>query len=277
MDLNVKIHFTGLFMPWHRAYLNAFEMILKEKCEYEGTQPYWDWSANTEDFFNSKIFDPSPTSGFGGNGDPDNDYQITDGAFSTGFLRAYPVPHTIRRNFTLKAWQGRGGPFADHSGPPIDPEKMANATFTKEEVKKLVEGFKGDFEGFQAYFEWFQGAHAGVHSIINADMLGLCPRNATDCAPGPKWSANDPLFFMHHAMVDKVWYDWQNEHPSNFWSYHGGSVQAFENFESYSQAPNGEWPYLNLNSKIPADGMFEEYTIFDVLDTTGGKLCYVYE
>jgi tyrosinase len=133
-------------------------MVLKDQCGYNGAQPYWNWSLDTEDFFNSKIFDPSPTSGFGGNGDPNNDYEITNGGFSTDFVRAYPVPHNIRRNFTLQPWAnlGSGGPFADHSKPPIDPEKLANTTFTNAEVQKLVEGFRGDFEGFQAHFEYFQ-------------------------------------------------------------------------------------------------------------------------
>jgi tyrosinase len=136
--------------------MHAFETMLKDKCGFNGTQPYWNWSLNTEDFFNSKIFDPSRISGFGGNGDPNNDYEITNGGFSTDFPLAYPVPHNLRRNFTLKPWQGRPSVFADHTAPPIDPEKMANTSFSKAEVQKLVEGFRGDFEGFQAYFEAFQ-------------------------------------------------------------------------------------------------------------------------
>ncbi|KIM83216.1 hypothetical protein PILCRDRAFT_7176 [Piloderma croceum F 1598] len=40
---------------------------------------------------------------------------------------------------------------------------------------------------------------------------------------------SEPLFFMHHAMVDKVWSDWHHRHSSNFWAYEGGSVQAIEN------------------------------------------------
>ena len=32
-----------------------------------------------------------------------------------------------------------------------------------------------------------------------------------------------------------------------------------------------------LNSKIPADGLFPELTIADVMDTTGEYLCYIYE
>ena len=31
------------------------------------------------------------------------------------------------------------------------------------------------------------------------------------------------------------------------------------------------------SSVIPGDGLWEETTIGDVLDTVGGRLCYVYE
>ena len=34
---------------------------------------------------------------------------------------------------------------------------------------------------------------------------------------------------------------------------------------------------FQLNSTIPADGMFPEVSIGDVMNTTGGFLCYVYE
>ena len=34
---------------------------------------------------------------------------------------------------------------------------------------------------------------------------------------------------------------------------------------------------IQLDSIIPADGMFPEVTIRDVMNTTGGHLCYVYE
>lgn len=79
-------------------------------------------------------------------------------------------------------------------------------------------------------------------------------------------------------MVDKVWYDWQNANVSaNFWQYFGGSVQAIDTIEDYTAHPTGAAPYLSINSTIPADGMFDPVTIFDVMNTTGGYLCYVYE
>ena len=33
-------------------------------------------------------------------------------------------------------------------------------------------------------------------------MTGLCPGGTgpPDCYAGPKWSSNDPMFFLHHAV-----------------------------------------------------------------------------
>ena len=40
----IQIHFTGQFLPWHRAYINDFDAALRVKCGYTGHQPYWDWT-----------------------------------------------------------------------------------------------------------------------------------------------------------------------------------------------------------------------------------------
>ena len=54
-------------------------------------------------------------------------------------------------------------------------------------------------------------------------------------------------------MVDKIWYDWQNAHPENFWSFFGGSVNAHSQPGLYVQFPNGGSPFLNVSkSLIPA-------------------------
>jgi len=78
-------------------------------------------------------------------------------------------------------------------------------------------------------------------------------------------------------MIDKIWYDWQSRDPVNVESFYGGSVQHIESVDAFNQYPNGGPPYLGLNSTTPADGMFPEVTFGDVMNTTGGFLCYVYE
>ncbi|KAI0291784.1 Di-copper centre-containing protein [Multifurca ochricompacta] len=271
MDLNTRIHFTGLFLPWHRWYVHVYEQALKSKCGYTGASPYWNWTIDAPDFFESSFWkDSNPLSGLGGWGVPSKDFSVPDGGFKALHL-SYPSPHTLRRNFTLRPWDI---PFIFFT----EPKKMANTSFSASEIEKLLETPSGDYKGFQKSFEAFQGAHGAVHLIMGGDLGGQCPRNApANCTPGPTWSPNEPLFWMHHAMVDKVWFDWQNRDPANAKSFFGGSVQAIQSPDTYNQYPNGGPPFLSLNSTMPADGLFPEVAIGDVLSTTSGVLCYVYE
>ncbi|CCO30157.1 hypothetical protein BN14_04181 [Rhizoctonia solani AG-1 IB] len=41
MDLTDQIHYTGLFLPWHRWFVNAHVQQLKAQCGYKGVMPYW--------------------------------------------------------------------------------------------------------------------------------------------------------------------------------------------------------------------------------------------
>ncbi|RPD74200.1 Di-copper centre-containing protein [Lentinus tigrinus ALCF2SS1-7] len=273
MDLNTKIHSTGLFLPFHRFYVQSIETSMKERCGYTGAFPYWNWSIDAHDVQNSPLFKESdPISGLGGWGDPAKDIQVQDGGFRHLQL-AYPVPHILRRNFTLQ-------PFLPLGGIPTftNLSLYANETITPEEVHKLVTWTPGDFVGFQFYMERPQGPHTSVHFVLGGDLSGYCPSNSpTPCIVQPTFSANEPMFFFHHAMVDKIWYDWQRANSANFWAYKGGSVQNITSVQALHDWPNGMAPDLSLNSTIPADGMFPEVTIGDVMNTTGGYLCYVYE
>lgn len=77
------MHDTGSFLPWHRLYVRAHEIMLQTECNYTGAQPYWDTQQTASDvaagipFNSSEIFDP--VTGFGGDGGDDG--CITDGPF----------------------------------------------------------------------------------------------------------------------------------------------------------------------------------------------------
>ncbi|KAK7046426.1 tyrosinase [Favolaschia claudopus] len=91
-------------------------------------------------------------------------------------------------------------------------------------------------------------------------------------------SHTDPLFWLHHALVDKIWYDWQNIHPSNKKALFGGAVQAIQNATGYYyKYPTGAPPFLQMNATMPSDAPFPAAMIQDVMSTTEGILCYVYE
>jgi tyrosinase len=100
-------------------------------------------------------------------------------------------------------------------------------------------------------------------------MTGFCPNGtgAPDCYAGPKWTPNDPMFFLHHAvgfnpsrsslvsainslslqMIDRLWSGWQLVAPQNALSFTGGSVQARETFAIYRTFPNGGPPFLHVS------------------------------
>ncbi|PBK66344.1 Di-copper centre-containing protein [Armillaria solidipes] len=270
-----QIHFTGLFLPWHRWYMHSVETALREKCGFSGTMPYWDWTRDAADFEGATIFaEPDLRSGLGGWGHSEDDYLVHDGGFSYDFDLAYPSPHGLRRNYTLRPWES--DQFAGLS-VILDPSQEANISFTADKIQALVNGHVGDYVGFQFGFEDWEEAHASVHESTGGDMAGNCPASAPpSCIPGPLWAPNDPLFFLHHTTVDKVWYDWQNNNPANKNIFKGGSVQHVENRTMYLENPNGGGPPLTLQSVVTGEGMFDEWVIGDYLSTTDGALCYVY-
>lgn len=107
---------------------------------------------DSADVFNSPIFlDTNSESGFGGWGDPENDFEVPDGGFSpsSSFALAYPSPHTLRRNFTSQPF-GNSLYLSD-----ADRTLAPNETFTPAERDKLVHGFVGEYAGFQTYLEGF--------------------------------------------------------------------------------------------------------------------------
>lgn len=268
MDLNNRIHATGHFFPWHRWYIHAIENDLKTKCGYQGAAPYWDWTKDASDFHNSPIFqDHDPLSGLGGWGSPSHDFALSDGSALSEFHLSYPSPHTLRRNFTAQPYL------------PQSPIFVAD-TFRKEDVEGAVGGHRGNFSAFQNEVEarFKIGIHSSVHAIMGGDLAGFCPSDAPPgCINGPTFSPNEPMFQLHHAMIDKIWSDWQRKHPKNKWAFLGGSVPAdFFNLTERALYPSGKPPMLDLKTPIPADGLFNEVTIGDVMDTKGGYLCYVY-
>ena len=96
-------------------------------------------------------------------------------------------------------------------------------------------------------------------------------------------------------MVDKVWYDWQRRDLSNKNAFGGGLISsAADPTVSSSEYPTGAPPWLDVcgffifhitenadilqvDSLIPSDGLWGDTTVGDVLDTVGGRLCYIYE
>src|SRR5918995_5139703 len=66
-----------------------------------------------------------------------------------------------------------------------------------------VGSFRNRLEGWAQTLPGENGSqlHNRVHIWVGGDM-------------GPGTSPNDPVFFLHHCNVDRIWARWQHEHPA---------------------------------------------------------------
>ena len=111
--------------------------------------------------------------GFGGNGDRNNNNFVV----STGPFgdRSWTQPNgqPLRRKFN--------GHFADAT-----------------EVARIQRYTVNEFR------EWHRGIEGTLHDH------GHCVINGTMCT---RASSNDPIFFLHHGFIDKLWHEWQQKGP----------------------------------------------------------------
>jgi tyrosinase len=182
-------HRGPAFFPWHREFLRRFELDL-QSIDPNVTLPYWDWSVDNSP--SSSIWD---SSFLGGNGRT-SDGKVMDGpfAFDAGNWRLNVVPSEDPSPF-LKRQFGRSAPSL-----PTPEQITAALNATPYDVAPWnmtsPSGFRNRLEG------WISGPqlHNLVHVWVGGSML-------------PMTSPNDPVFFLHHCFVDKLWADWQTQHP----------------------------------------------------------------
>lgn len=198
-------HRNPAFGPWHRFFIAEFEKDLQSADVALGgdgklTLPYWDWTYDTSP-------DPSDQRGslwkdnfLGPSGStvPTDNNAVLTGEFRRGAwtVNIHPIPPgsnsgpDLRRQ--LQVNEGRLPDksevdtvlkIAYYDGPPWDDSSD-------------LQSFRNTFEG------WSSGPnlHNRVHVWVGGSML-------------PMTSPNDPVFFLHHCNVDRIWAMWQAKHP----------------------------------------------------------------
>jgi tyrosinase len=193
------MHRGPSFLPWHREFLLQVEMDLRT-IDSSISIPYWDWTADAAmpDPSASPIWDENF---LGGNGIESDDWRVASGpfAFSKG---NWPIPKghdgpALRRQFgvwtpTLPTTQDLTLAMSEIF---YDTPNFNSSPFTI--------GFRNRLEGWVTQRGDSRVRTAGsqlhnrVHVWVGGSML-------------PMTSPNDPVFFLHHCFVDKVWADWQS-------------------------------------------------------------------
>ncbi|RYP40396.1 hypothetical protein DL767_001751 [Monosporascus sp. MG133] len=254
-SLNSEIHFVANFLPWHRWFVKLHEDLLRTECGFTGTQPYWDWSidADNKDMPHSPVFDP--VTGFGGDGkrtgssEPGFQRCVVDGPFAnTNLTLAMGWPNMNDPGNRLHCFtrEFNGGEGNDENGEAIIGDMQAGAYNSN--VMKTIYAF----DKYAEMHEMLEGLpHAQIHSVIFGDM-------------GPATSPNEPLFFLHHANVDRAWAKWQGRNATRLADYTG-----FQDLDRIFPASiTDTMPILELGDTKPV--------VKDYMDILAGPLCYTY-
>ncbi|SPO07230.1 uncharacterized protein DNG_09924 [Cephalotrichum gorgonifer] len=270
-------HGVGAFLPFHRLHMHAHELLLKTECGYGGTQPYWDVTHDVGNLAGSAILNPD--TGFGGDG-VGEDRCIQDGPFASFINSLGPgysiTDHCITRRLN-ETYHAMGG------------QEYINACYRR-----------SDFDTAEPCLE---GApHIAGHSAIGGIM------NDPIASPG------DPIFYLHHTWLDKVFWDWQAQDlPSRLTEI--GLSNTFKVFDPTTGPPplpepqpgdppiisvlpdafpapedlvpppdappqiprgDGDGDITTLNHVLQMLGVIPDATIAEGMDIAGGLLCYEY-
>lgn len=268
------VHLDGFFLPWHRLYLSAFEKDLEEQCGYTGTFPYWNWPATADNLEGSLIFDGSEYSmsgnGYFTNNDP---YPLAPG---------FSIPHGSGGGCVIS------GPFANliTTMPPVSIDYLINGTDIPHSVYDRVDScLTRDLNTYAAQ-TWtnYTAVQVAVESpdlasfsqVINGVLGGtsLGIHSGAHFVVGPPASnifvsAQDPIWYPLHTMLDRTYVSWQARHPD----------QAEDVFGTETAVNKPPSPNVTIDTIVPDLNYFDTnvYTVGELLSTTAGPFCYVYD
>jgi tyrosinase len=230
---------------------------------------YWDWSADWAAPSKAAVWDP--VLGFGGNGSDSADGN------GPGKLRVADGPF---RNLRPTYWNGAVDPHWLSRdwlpGFPADgqPEMIGNA---------YGPAIMDEVNSWTVYERFWPALESSPHGAVHAGIGGGRGDMGPVSSPNGKWplalcffpssfpslematcmlTVADPIFFLHHTMVDKVWWQWQQRSPSN---------RTF----AYTGVRN-DGKNATLNDVLPMLGLAPEGVVKDYMNTKGGVLCYTY-
>ncbi|KAI5790277.1 hypothetical protein EDC01DRAFT_616541, partial [Geopyxis carbonaria] len=264
------IHWEAQFLPWHRYYVWVFETRLKKDCGFKGDQPYWDYARDSGKLNDSPIFDPE--FGFGGDGLP-----IKDPYYSRIPPGMPPGPGGgCQTNGPFKDWTIHIATRND-TGPREDRclTRSINEVVSRDWCNQKTVDYVQSQTNFRAFTLAMQGdlhyERFGLHLCGHYIVAG--PKSGSDVYIG----SVDPLFYLHHTNLDRIWWEWQQKDPKKRLKEVSGPLRPGpERYPGadYSQFPDEE---ITLKWKIDMGPLAKKEEVGKLMDINSPTLGYRYE
>lgn len=221
------IHNSPLFLPWHRELLMKFEAALQKVSSDPAMRiPYWDFNdpASSAAVFSDDFM--------GGMGDASQGGAVTTGAFAKGKyeLRVFDPPQIQLGGTTPYVTRGATVPpvldmqpttaalaVSNFDAAPFDATSDQHTSF-----RQAMEGWRPMFhqpdcsDGWQGLTEMLTGPPE-MHVLVHGAVGGA---SATQSSP------NDPVFWLLHANIDRLWAQWEATHAGRFPAHAAGWTPA---------------------------------------------------
>jgi tyrosinase len=199
--------------------------------------PYWDWTQpeSVDAVFTQDFMGPRT-------GDPTQNYVMTTGPFREGAfglnVHSAPSDDPGQPRQLVRAFGVSANDFYKAIAPnlPTAQELTAAIELTTYDVAPFDisadpdKSFRGRLEGWGG-FESIACSTDGVEQPVPASSPSLFLHNRVHYFVGgsfkigdqiwfgslkPHTSPNDPVFFLHHSFVDKIWADWMARHGRQY-------------------------------------------------------------
>lgn len=180
-------HRSPSFLPWHRRFLLEFEQAL-QSVDSSVMLPYWDWTRDrtaSASLWGADFL--------GGDGRA-SDAQVTTGPFAFNSGRWAVNVRVDSRTYLRRQLGGGGRPLPTRA--EVD-SVLAMPVYDMAPWNSQSNGFRNHLEGWRGV-----NLHNRVHVWVGGQM-------------GTGVSPNDPVFWLHHCFIDKLWADWQRLHPTS--------------------------------------------------------------
>jgi tyrosinase len=177
-------HQSWFFLPWHRGYIASFEAVVaKTIADLGGPDdwglPYWNYSESQTSNPNARLMHPDFRDQLLPNGNPNRLWsrraQVQNGNFGLG-SSAITLGALQLQNFTNP---GPGAP-----------------------------GFGGPATGFSHF-----GGASGALENLPHNRIHVLIGGANGFMSDPATAALDPIFWLHHCNIDRLWEVWRNQGP----------------------------------------------------------------
>ena len=185
-------HYAPAFFPWHRILVLQFEEEL-QTIDPTVTVPYWDWADPASNPFTADFL------GGAGTG-PQGKVMSGDGPFAHDGPNAWHLHALDNPGDPDYLQRYLNGNDPQNGFPHTLPASNDITTVLAQTVYEQSpwKGFPTIDSCFRSHME--ADLHNWIHNWVGGTMLNMT-------------SPNDPVFWLHHCNIDRLWAVWLVQHP----------------------------------------------------------------